>query len=146
MDLLSRLVHEQDQVPDSTWPSGLRNVAAGIIEALPKQQKRTAAPDLGYGSGRPHDIRRATETDAEMVVTLLDSLTAIDTPDLRRAACDAVATAHSFDSARVIVAALPIVRARDRKSVSIDDDCQRLWQYAATMLLAPVSTCVDLEV
>ena len=33
-------------------------------------------------------------------------------------------------------AALSIVRARDRKSVSIDDDCQRLWQYAVTMLLA----------
>ena len=71
-----------------------------------------------------------------MVVTLLDSLAAIDAPDLRRAACDAVATAHSFDSARVIVAALSIVRARARKSVSIDDDYQRLWQYAATMLLA----------
>ena len=136
VDLFSRLVHEQDQLTDSTWLSGLRNVAAAIIEALPKRQKRTAAPDLGYGSGRPHDIRRATETDAEMVVTLLDGLAAIDAPDLRRAACDAVAAAQSFDSARVIVAALSIVRARDRKSVSINDDYQRLWHSAASMLLA----------
>jgi hypothetical protein len=45
------------------------------------------------GLGRAHDIRRATEKDADMVVTLLDSLTVIHAPDLRRAACDAVASA-----------------------------------------------------
>jgi hypothetical protein len=136
VDLLSRLVHEQDQGPDSAWLSGLRNIAAAIIEALPKRQKRTAASDLDYGLGRAHDIRRATETDAEMMVTLLDSLAAIDALDLRRAACDAVAAAHSFDSARVIVSALSLMRARDRKSISADDDYQHLWHHAATMLLA----------
>jgi hypothetical protein len=71
-----------------------------------------------------------------MVVTLLDSLAAIDAPDLRRAACDAVATAHSFDSARVIVAALSLTRVRGRKSISADDDYQYLWHHAATILLA----------
>ena len=39
-----------------------------------KRQKRTSACDLDCGPVRPHDVRRATETDAEMVVTLLDSL------------------------------------------------------------------------
>ncbi len=67
---------------------------------------------------------------------LLDSLAAIDAPDLRRAACDAVAAAHSFDSARVIVSALSLVRAQDRKPISADDDYPHLWHHAATMLLA----------
>jgi hypothetical protein len=71
-----------------------------------------------------------------MVVTLLDTLTAIDAPDLRRAASDAVAAAHSFDSARVIVSALALMRARDRKPISADDDYQHLWHHAATKLLA----------
>jgi hypothetical protein len=112
----------------------LRNLAAAIIEALPKRQKRSAASDLDDGLQRPHDARRPTESDAEMVVTLLDSLAAIDASDLRRAACKAVAAAHSFDSARVIVSALSL--ARDRKPISTDDDYQHLWRYAATMLLA----------
>jgi len=136
VDLLSRLVQEQDRAPDSAWPSGLRKLAAAIIEALPKRQKRAATSDLDYGLGRTHDIRRPTEADAEMVVTLLDSLAAIDAPDLRRAACDAVATAHSFDSARVIVTALSLTRVRGRKSISADDDYQYLWHHAATILLA----------
>ena len=136
VDLLSRLVHEHDQAPDSAWLIGLRNIAAAIIEALPKRQKRTDASDLDDRLGRPHDTRRATETDAEMVVTLLDSLAATDAPDLRRAACDAVAAAHSFDSARVIVSALSLMRARDRKPISADDDYQHLWHHAATILLA----------
>jgi len=71
-----------------------------------------------------------------MVVTLLDSLAAIDAPDLRGAACDAVAAAHSFDSARVIVSALSLMRARDRKSISTNDDYEHLWHHAATILLA----------
>jgi hypothetical protein len=87
----------------------------------------------GWGA---HTTRRSTETDAEMVVTLLDSLAAIDAPDLRRAACDAVASAHAFDSARVIVSALSLMRARGPASVSTDADDQRLWHHAATILLA----------
>ncbi len=136
VDLLSRLVHQQDRVPDSAWPSGLRNIAAAVIEALPKRQKRTGASDVDYGLGRPHDTRRATEGDAEMVVTLLDSLAAIAAPALRRAACDAVAAAYSFDPARVIVSALSLMRARDRRPISADDDRQHLWHHAARILLA----------
>jgi hypothetical protein len=136
VDLLSRLVHEQDHALDSAWLSGLRNIAAAIIEALPKRQNRSAASDLDHGLERPNVTRRATESDAEMVVTLLDSLAAIDAPDLRRATCNAVAAAHSFDSARVIVSALSLVHARDRQPISADDDCRHLWHHAATMLLA----------
>jgi predicted 2-oxoglutarate/Fe(II)-dependent dioxygenase YbiX len=136
VDLLSRLVHEQGRAPDSAWPSGLRKLAAAIIEALPKQLKRAATSNLEYGLGGPYDIRRPTEADGEMVVTLLDSLAAIDAPDLRRAACDSVAAAQSFDSARVIVSALSLMRVRDRKSISVDDDYQHLWHHAATILLA----------
>jgi hypothetical protein len=135
VDLFSRLVREQDQAPDPARLSGLRNIAAAIIEALPTRQKRSTASDLDDGL-EPHDTRRATESDAEMVVTLLDSLAVIDAPDLRRAACDAVAAAHSFDSARVIVAALSLVHARDRKPTSADDVHQHLWYHAAKMLLA----------
>jgi hypothetical protein len=133
VDLLSRLVHQQ---ADSAWLSQLRNIAAAIIEALQKRQKRIVASDLDDGLGRAHDIRRATETDAEMVVTLLDSLAAIHAPDLRRAACDAVACAHAFDSARVIVSALSLMRTRGPASVSTDADYQRLWHHASTILLA----------
>jgi hypothetical protein len=133
VDLLSRLVH--GPAPDSAWASGLRKLAAAIIEALPKQPKRAATSDLD-GLGGPHDIRRPTEADAEMVVTLLDALAAIDAPDLRRAACDSVGAAQSFDSARVIVSALSLLRVRDRKPISVDDDSQHLWHHAATMLLA----------
>ncbi len=50
VDLLSRLVHEQGQVPDSTWLSGLRNVAAAIIEAL--QNGRNAPLRLIWVTGR----------------------------------------------------------------------------------------------
>jgi hypothetical protein len=134
--LFSRLVQAQGSILRSAWLSGLRDMAEAIVEALPKRQKCTAGSDLDYGLGRAHDIRRATETDAEMVVTLLDSLAAIDAPDLRRAACDAVAAAQSFDSARVIVSALSLMRARDRKPISADDDYQHLWHHAATILLA----------
>lgn len=136
VDLLSRLVHEQDRALDSAWLRGLRKLAAAIIEALPKRQKRGAMSDLNDGQGRPYDIRRPTEADAEMVVTLLDSLAAIDAPDLRRAACDAVAAARSFDSARVIVSALSLMPARDGKRISADDGFQHLWHHAATILLA----------
>ena len=52
------------------------------------------------------------------------------------AARKAVAAAHSFDSARVIVSALSLMRARDRKSISADDDYEHLWHQAATILLA----------
>lgn len=135
VDLLSRLVREQDQAPDPAWMSGLRNIAAAIIEALPKRQNRPAASDLDDGLERPHDTRRATESDAEMMVTLLDSLAAIDAPDLRRAACDAIAAAKSCDSARV-VSALSLLCARDRKTLSADNDYRHLWHHAATMLLA----------
>jgi hypothetical protein len=135
VDLLSRLIHEQDHALDAAWLSGVRNIAAGIIGALPQRQKQSAASDLDDGLERPHDTR-SPESDAEMVVTLLDSLATIDAPDLRRAACDAVAAAHSFDAARVIVSALSLVHARDRKSISADDDYQHLWHHAATMLLA----------
>ncbi|MCA1584989.1 MAG: hypothetical protein LC791_09530, partial [Acidobacteria bacterium] len=136
VDLLYRLVHEHDRAVDSAWLSGLRNIAAAIIEALPEPQRRSAASDLDDGLQRPHDPRRVTESDAEMVVTLLDSLAAIEAPDLRRAACNAVAAARSFDSARVIVSALSLVRGRDRNTISADDDYQHLWHQAATMLLA----------
>jgi hypothetical protein len=71
-----------------------------------------------------------------MVIELLDSLAAIDATDLRRAACDAVAAAQSFDAGRVIVAALSVGRARGRKTISSDDDFRRLWHHAATILLA----------
>ncbi len=133
VDLLSRLVHQQ---ADLAWLSQWRKIAAAIIEALQKPQKRTPASDLDDGLGRAHDNRRATETDAEMVVTLLDSLAAIHAPDLRRAACDAVACAHAFDSARVIVSALSLMRTRGPASVSRDADYQRLWHHASTILLA----------
>jgi len=136
VDLLSRLVHKHDRALDSAWLSGLRNIAAAIIEALPQRQKRSAASDLDDGLGRPHDSQRATESDTEMVVTLLDSLAAIDAPDLRRAACNAVAGAHSFDSARVIVSALSLVHGRNDKPMSADGDYQHLWHQAARMLLA----------
>jgi hypothetical protein len=136
MDLFSRLVHEQDQPPDSAWLSGLRNIAEAIIEALPKRQKRTVASDLDDDLPGARDVPRAPERDAEMVVTLLDSLAAINAPVLRRAACDAVAAAHSFDAARVIVSALSLMRARERKPISADDHYQHLWHHAATMLLA----------
>ncbi|MBY0496320.1 MAG: hypothetical protein K2Y23_19095 [Cyanobacteria bacterium] len=63
VDLLSRLVHEQDHALDSAWLSGLRNLAAAIIETLPKRQKRPAASDLDDGLGRPHDTRRTTASD-----------------------------------------------------------------------------------
>ncbi len=66
----------------------------------------------------------------------LDSLAAIHTPDLRRAACDAVASAHAFDSARVSVSALSLMRTRGPASVSTDADYQRLWHHASTILLA----------
>jgi len=135
VDLLSRLVHEQGPEPGAAWRSGLRAFAAAVIEGLPKRQKRTAASDLDDDLPGARDVPRAIERDAEMVVTLLDSLAAIDAPDLRRAACDAVAAAHSFDSARVIVSALSLMRARDRKSISADDDYQHLWHHAATILL-----------
>ncbi|MGH9200292.1 MAG: 2OG-Fe(II) oxygenase [Vicinamibacterales bacterium] len=133
VDLLSRLVHQQ--AADSAWTRQLRNIAAAIIEALPKRQKRTAASNLDDGLGRARDLRRATEPDSEMVLTLLDSLEAIDAPNLRRAACDAIASAHAFDSARVIVSALSLIRARGPASVSTDADYQRLWHHAATSLL-----------
>jgi hypothetical protein len=85
VDLLSRLVHEYDHARDSAWQSGLRKIAAAIIDALPKRQKRSAMSDLDDRLARPHDTRKATDSDAEMVVMLLDSLAAIDAPDLRRA-------------------------------------------------------------
>jgi hypothetical protein len=56
MDLLSRLVREHDHARDSAWPSGLRKIAAPIIEALPKRQKRSATSDLDDRLARPHDI------------------------------------------------------------------------------------------
>jgi hypothetical protein len=136
VDLLSRLVHEQGPAPSAPWRSGLRAFAAAVIEDLPKRQKRTAASELDDDLPGARNVPRAIERDAEMVVTLLDSLAAIDAPDLRRAACDAVAAAHSFDSARAIVSALSLMRARDRKSTSADDDYQHLWHHAATILLA----------
>jgi hypothetical protein len=136
VDLLSRLVHEQGRAPGTAWRSGLRAFAAAVIEALPKRHKRTAAPDLDDDRPAGRDVPRATETDAEMVATLLDSLTAIHAPDLRHAACDAVARAHAFDSARVIVSALSLMRARGPASVSTDADYQRLWHHAAAILLA----------
>jgi hypothetical protein len=39
-----------------------------VIEALPKRQKRSAMSDLDDRLARPHDTRRATDSDAEMVV------------------------------------------------------------------------------
>ena len=87
-------------------------------EALVTTRRRSSSVGGSLPAGSQVPPRFALLVpDAEMVVTLLESLAAIDTPDLRRGACDAVASAHSFDSARVIVAALSIVRARDRKSV-----------------------------
>jgi hypothetical protein len=136
VDLLSRLVHEQGGAPGAAWRTGLRGFAAAVIEALPKRHKRTAASDLDDDLPSGRDVPRATETDGEMVVTLLDTLAAIHAPDLRRAACDAVASAHAFDSARVIVSALSLMRARGPASVSTDADYQRLWHHAATILLA----------
>jgi hypothetical protein len=136
VDLLSRLVHERGPAPAAAWRSGLRALGAAVIEALPKRQDRTAAPDLDDDLPGARDVPKAVERDAEMVVTLLDSLAAIDAPDLRGAACHAVAAAQSFDSARVIVSALSLMRARDRESISTDDGCQHLWQHAATILLA----------
>lgn len=136
VDLLSRLIHERGGAPSAAWQSGLRAFAAAVIEALPKRHKRTAASDLEDDLPGGRDVPRATEADAEMVVTLFDSLTAIDAPDLRRAACDAVASAHAFDSARVIVSTLSVMRARGPASVSADADYQRLWHHAATILLA----------
>ena len=84
VDLLSRLVHEQGPVPGAAWRSGLRAFAAAVIEELPKRQKRTAASNLDDDLPGARDIPRAIDRDAEMVVTLLDSLAAIDAPDLRR--------------------------------------------------------------
>jgi len=42
--------------PTSAWLRGLRKLAAAIIEALPKRQKRGAMSDLNDGRGRPYDI------------------------------------------------------------------------------------------
>jgi predicted 2-oxoglutarate/Fe(II)-dependent dioxygenase YbiX len=136
VDLLSRLIQEHDRATGSAWRKELWKLSAAIIEALPKRQKRSAVSDLNDGLGRPSGSRTPTEADAEMVFTLLDSLSAIDAPALRRAACDAVAAAHSFDSARVIVSALSLLRARNHKRTSADDDFQHLWHHAATILLA----------
>jgi predicted 2-oxoglutarate/Fe(II)-dependent dioxygenase YbiX len=136
VDLLSRLVREHDHAINAPWRSGLRQIAAAIIAALPKRQKRSSASDLDDGLEGSHDSRRSTEADAEMVVTFLDNLASIDAPDLRCGACDAVLAAHSFDSARVIVSALSLVHARDGKPISGDADYEHLWHHAATMLLA----------
>jgi hypothetical protein len=138
VDLLSSLVREQPPAPapDAAWRRGLRAFGASVIEALPKRLKRTAASDLDDDLHDARDVARAIDRDAEMSVTLLDTLAAIDAPNLRRSACDAVAEAHSFDSARVIVAALSLMRARDRKTISADGDYTHLWHRAATLLLA----------
>jgi hypothetical protein len=136
VDLLSCLVREQRPSPDAAWRRGLRTFGAAVIEALPKRLKRTAASDVDDDLHGARDVPRAIDSDAEMLVTLLDTLAAIDAPELRRSACDAVAEAHSFDSARVIVAALSLMRARDRKTISPDDDYKHLWHHAATLLLA----------
>jgi hypothetical protein len=136
VDLLSCLVREQLPAPDAAWRRGLRAFGASVIEALPKRLKRTAASDLDDDLHDARDVPRAIDSDAEMLVTLLDTLAAIDAPDLRRSACDAVAEAHSFDSARVIVAALSLMRARDRKTISADGDYKHVWHRAATLPLA----------
>ena len=78
---------------------------------------------------------------ARRVGRLFSNLARAHVPSRRRACVDLLSRlVHerdgALDSARVIVSALSLVRARDLKPISADDDYQHLWHHAATKLLA----------
>jgi len=115
------------------WKAALREVAAVIVEALPKLQPPgdpVAHPDW-------QRAQKAKPVDAAMVTELLECLRALDAATLRtQAAAAIVQSAPAFDPARVIVPALTLLQEREREAFVSDADSGRLWVHAAEFLLA----------
>lgn len=130
VDLLSQLVIKYGREAAPNWQSGLRDVAAAIVEALPSLLPASAA--------EPYFRRMdpVNSPDRAMVAELLDSLTALDAMSLCEAASAAiVASPTVFDPRTVLVPALESLRRREGDRIQ-NPDLIRLWQHAADFLLA----------
>ena len=133
VNLLSRVLRELGEKLNSEWQAALREAAAVMVQALPAI-KPAADP---YASANWQRVQKAKPVDAGMVAGLLDCLRATGADELRKeAAAGFVASAAMFDPGKVIVPALTLLQARERRAFVSDAAAGRLWVHAAEFLLA----------
>ena len=132
VNLLHRLTHAAERsLAPADW-AARRAMAAAIVAELPNL--RPPAPD--YSSDDWQRTQKAKPADAVMLADLLDSLTTLEAPQLRSAACDAVVgNVLLFDPATLLVPALSMMRERGGEPAFADPEFLRLWRQAAEFLL-----------
>jgi hypothetical protein len=133
VDLLSRLTREFGMKAAADWIAALRDMAAAIVESLPKLTPHKAdQPDREWWR-----TRKARTVDSMTVANLLETLPALNVGNLRDAACESIiANVEVFDPATLIVLALQLLGERNGEVIIRDKEFQRLWRHCAEFLLA----------
>jgi hypothetical protein len=132
VDLLARLLREDEGKPRIARSKALEDVAGAIVEGL---------NEVGKTGNTTHEdwlrAQRAVPLSGQPLADLLDALGALEAGELRgKAAANVIARPPVFDPAGVVVPALALLRERHGKAVEGDPVFLRLWQHAAEFLLA----------